>query len=64
MYLRPNGNYVIRNCLFENCSSSKEAGALYIQSNRNYGGPMVLIENSTFINNVATKVYIITATSK
>ena len=53
MYLRPNGNYVIRNCLFENCSSSKEAGALYIQSNRNYGGPMVLLENSTFINNVA-----------
>ena len=33
MYLRPYDNYTVRNCLFENCSSSKEAGALYIQSN-------------------------------
>ncbi|MBQ6512857.1 Ig-like domain repeat protein [Methanobrevibacter sp.] len=52
MYLRPNGNYTVRNCLFENCSSSKEAGALYIQSN---GGNdrKALVENCIFKNNVA-----------
>jgi len=52
MYLRPNTNYTVRNCLFENCSSSKEAGALYIQG-QNSGSRMILLENSVFKNNVA-----------
>ena len=53
MYLRPNANYTVRNCLFENCSSSKEAGALYIQGKIESSDPMILLENSVFINNVA-----------
>ena len=53
MYLRPNANYTVRNCLFENCSSSKEAGALYIQGLASSSSRMILLENSTFINNVA-----------
>ncbi len=52
MYLRPNTNYTVRNCLFENCSSSKEAGALYIQG-QNSDSRMILLENSVFKNNVA-----------
>ena len=51
MYLRPMDDYTVRNCLFENCSSSKEAGALYIQSDGK--NTKTLIENCTFINNVA-----------
>ena len=51
MYLRPMDDYTVRNCLFENCSSSKEAGALYIQTDKN--AAKSLIENCTFINNVA-----------
>ena len=53
MYLRPNANYTIRNCLFENCSSSKEAGALYIQGLASSSARMITLENSVFINNVA-----------
>ena len=53
MYLRPNANYTIRNCLFENCSSSKEAGALYIQGLASSSARMILLEDSVFINNVA-----------
>jgi hypothetical protein len=53
MYLRPNGNYTVRNCLFENCSSSKEAGALYIQGRTSGSTRMILLENSVFRNNVA-----------
>ena len=60
MYLRPYDNYTVRNCRFENCSSSKEAGALYIQSNdvpKDYTGVItgrkILLEDSVFINNVA-----------
>nr|WP_292740667.1 Ig-like domain repeat protein [Methanobrevibacter sp.] len=53
MYLRPNGNYTVRNCHFENCSSSKEAGALYIQGLTSGSTRMLLLENSVFINNVA-----------
>ena len=53
MYLRPNANYTIRNCLFENCSSSKEAGALYIQGLASSSARMITLEDSVFINNVA-----------
>lgn len=53
MYLRPNNNYTVRNCHFENCSSSKEAGALYIQGKTSGTDQMILLENSKFINNVA-----------
>ena len=53
MYLRTNANYTVRNCLFENCSSSKEAGALYIQGLTSGNTPMIFLENSVFINNVA-----------
>ncbi|WP_296888045.1 Ig-like domain repeat protein [uncultured Methanobrevibacter sp.] len=64
MYLRPYDNYTVRNCLFENCSSSKEAGALYIQSNNVKStdphppltGTKILLENSVFINNVAQSI--------
>ena len=51
MYLRPMDDYTVRNCSFENCSSSKEAGALYIQTDGK--NTKTLIENCTFINNVA-----------
>ena len=53
MYLRPNANYTMRNCLFENCSSSKEAGALYIQGLASSSARMITLEDSVFINNVA-----------
>ena len=53
MYLRPNANYTVRNCLFENCSSSKEAGALYIQGLASSSARMITLEDSVFINNVA-----------
>ena len=53
MYLRPTANYTVRNCHFENCSSSKEAGALYIQGQTSGTTRMILLENSVFINNVA-----------
>ena len=57
MYLRAEKNYTVSNCLFENCSSAKEAGALYIQSNKNYyTEPNILIVNTTFRNNVAKAV--------
>ena len=49
MYLRPYQNYTISNCLFENCSSSKEAGALYIQSQGDKGD--VIVRDSIFRNN-------------
>ena len=51
MYLRPCQNYTISNCLFENCSSSKEAGALYIQSQGSNGD--VTVKNTIFKNNFA-----------
>ena len=51
MYLRPKENYTISNCLFENCSSSKEAGALYIQSQGSNGD--VTVKNTIFKNNFA-----------
>ena len=53
MYLRPNANYTVRNCHFENCSSSKEAGALYIQGKVGSSDFMIKLEDSVFINNVA-----------
>ena len=53
MYLRPNNNYTVKNCLFENCSSSKEAGALYIQGKTSGTDHMITLENCKFINNVA-----------
>jgi predicted outer membrane repeat protein len=55
MYLRSNGNYTVSNCLFENCSSSKEAGALYVQTGSSgvLSGTTVLVVNTTFKNNVA-----------
>ncbi|SDA60724.1 Ig-like domain repeat protein, partial [Methanobrevibacter millerae] len=57
IYARSHGNYTIRNCLFENCSSSKEAGALYIQTgtkyNHNNYDLSFKVENVKFVNNIA-----------
>ena len=53
MYLRPNANYTIRDSLFENCYSSKEGGALYMQSADSIVPGNVLVENTKFINNTA-----------
>ena len=56
MYLRANKNYIISNCLFENCSSSKESGALYIQSKGDSAVRYILVANTTFKNNVAKAI--------
>jgi len=50
IFLRSKYNCTISNCVFRNCSSDKEAGALYIQYSNSMRG---FIVNTTFINNVA-----------
>ena len=59
MYLRSNGNYTVSNCLFENCSSSKEAGALYLQTGTGYASNIyksIVVVNTTFKNNFVKSI--------
>ena len=50
MYARPNNNFTISNCVFQNCWSKREAGALYLQNGGTVGIHLI---NNTFINNTA-----------
>ena len=57
LFLRAANNYTISNCIFENCWSDKEGGAIYL-STRNPGTGAtnpngVRVINVTFINNTA-----------
>ena len=56
VFLRAANNYTISNCIFKNCWSDKEGGAMYL-STRNPSGTMnpigVWVINVTFINNTA-----------
>ncbi|MBR6993776.1 MAG: Ig-like domain repeat protein, partial [Methanobrevibacter sp.] len=57
LYLRVDSKAVINNSVFVNCSSDKEAGALYVQSKSNLDiNNPILIENTKFISNVAKAI--------
>ncbi|WP_407453277.1 Ig-like domain repeat protein, partial [Methanobrevibacter sp.] len=57
LYLRVDSKAVINNSVFVNCSSDKEAGAIYVQSKSNLDvNNPILIENTKFISNVAKAI--------
>ena len=52
LFFRSKDNYTVSNCVFKNCWSIKEAGAIYI-SNKGGGVGGITVVNVTFINNTA-----------
>ena len=55
LFLRAKDNYTISNCVFENCWSAKEAGAVYlsVRDGKHLAEYNIILVNTTFINNTA-----------